>query len=406
MKNQMTKQKSSAICYVAISVALALFAALMLDALWMRDAAMTKAQTQLDEVYKTRMLSAQDGFNKIETALSSMRVTFGERAVGEALSDVHSTAQLTSEAFNSIPIDYREAMNTNSFLNELASWSASGNVETGALDGFYRAAIVAANGYNEFVAQSEGKSFVKGNIMFKDPFGAYESESTAPRCFEGLNALSPITQEQAAQTLKDVLSLDSVRFIGEETDPDSYEFTFAFQGESGFASITKKGGKILNIVTADNGDGFVEYTDDAGKVAVKTARKLGYDKMSVVKAVSGSSLYVTLAPEKDGIVYYTDAVKVKLSSSLQPTGFEAYGYCAYHDDNVYQATLTEEEARAKLPSDLTVESVRLAVSLHKGEKRVCYEFTVEKSGDRFRTFICAQNGEQLSVENILTGTGV
>lgn len=112
--------------------------------------------------------------------------------------------------------------------------------------------------------------------------------------------------------------------------------------------------------------------------------------------------FVNLAPEIDGVIYYTDLVKVKLAASTQKVlGFECSGYCAGSNKTNLAPLIDEETASASVSDKINIKNVRLAV-IPVGEKEVfCYEIAGSYEGLDYFIYVDAQNGREVNVLRVV-----
>lgn len=187
---------------------------------------------------------------------------------------------------------------------------------------------------------------------------------------------------------------------------ECYSYTFSSGGVYGNAMLSKKGGAL---VMADVNDTVTNpgYTKEQGvELAEQYCEKIGISDMSAVWAcVTDSELYVNLCYEQDGIIFYPDMVKVKISLETgKVTGYEAREYIYNHTerDADYNVSVTEEEALAAGYGEMSVESVRLAViPLDAGGEKLTYEVYGTVDGYGFFVYVDAATGKAVRVLQVI-----
>ena len=110
---------------------------------------------------------------------------------------------------------------------------------------------------------------------------------------------------------------------------------------------------------------------------------------------------INFAYVQDNVKCYSDLVKVRVSlDNGEIMGFESKGYLMSHSERTLNApTLSEEEARASISSNLEVTMTGLAlIPKDSLEEVLCYEFKGNHNGKNFIIYINADNGRE---ENIL-----
>ena len=163
-------------------------------------------------------------------------------------------------------------------------------------------------------------------------------------------------------------------------------------------TVTKAGGRVASFVDPrvinEAGLDF-DRALDMGRQAMERLGMTGFAESYY--SFNNGVLTINYAYAPDGVVFYPDLVKVGIAmDNGDMVAFDATGYIMNHTARDLPATsVTEEEARAKLSPNLTVESEgRLAVIPSEGLREItCYEFNC--TGD---------DGEQVLVYvNIETG---
>lgn len=234
------------------------------------------------------------------------------------------------------------------------------------------------------------------SLIYDGPFSEH-IESRSPAMLEGAESVSA---EKAATIANEFFGRKSgfLSYSGLSENSAINCHTFTAGDNSKVISITEKGGYILYYI--DNRV-LGEPQLDAQQAISKAQEFLsahGYNSMveSYYEKTDGSAT-VNFAYEKDGVIHYSDLVKVKVAlDNGEVVGLETHGYIMNHTNRTnLSPKLTRQEAREYVSSHLSIDSARLAL-IPKDSKRevLCYEFKGTSLGKNFLIYINAENGRE------------
>jgi germination protein YpeB len=216
-----------------------------------------------------------------------------------------------------------------------------------------------------------------------------------------------IDEEQAKDIAKnffekDVNEVESNGFIENGQIP-YYDITVKFSDKTeASVAVSKKGG---HIVYADFNRDVKEdnlSNEEADKKGKEFLAKKGFDNMQeTYYMVQNNVITINYAYEQDGVIMYPDLIKVKIAlDDGEILGIETTGYLNSHTErNLEEATITMEEARAKINDKLEITSERKAVIPTEWKTEIlCYEFQGKVNDKEFLVYINVQTGKE---ENIL-----
>ncbi len=275
---------------------------------------------------------------------------------------------------------------------EMALASGKESADNTIIDGF-KTVEKTVEGYSE---TDFGPAFI--NMQKKDENYKY------------LNG-KKITKQEALQTAKKYAGLgDNVKAQVEKSGKDSdYGFYSVSLQEKqtkqeANMDITKKGGHpIWFIVSRDVKTQSISL-NDAGNKAIEFLKQNGFQNLDLFESSQYDNIgvFTFVAKEKD-IRIYPDAIKIKVAlDNGQLLGFSANDYLkSHHTREIPQPTITKEEARTKMNTNLKIEEDRLAIILNDLNKEVlCYEFLGTLGEDTFRIYINAGTGIEEKVEKL------
>jgi germination protein YpeB len=217
-----------------------------------------------------------------------------------------------------------------------------------------------------------------------------------------------ITEEQAKEKIslyvnQNVENITSNGLL-ENTDIQVYSFEVSIKDsdEKFYIEITKIGGYLFQMNNSKNVNEEKISQDDANEIGKQYLEKIGFSNMKETYYTKRENiLTVNYAYEKDGVVYYSDLVKVKIAlDNGEILGVETSGYLNCHyDRNLVSPKISIEEAKSNLNQKLELISEGKAViPVETGEEIYCYEFKGKVEDKDFLVYINVETGKE---ENIL-----
>lgn len=391
--------------------------------------------------YLSSYYTLTDSLLQIENNLSKMRVVRTPSLQSELLTKAAINAEVSEQCLSALSISGANMQSTVKFCNQVGDYSlyllrkldsgeSLSDTDYSTLDKLYETTRLLGEKMN-----SLSEKISSGDYSFSADLGAEDDAFSSivsdiadgaieyPALIydgpfsDGLDDPSPvalegeeISQEKGAELLKTYLTDYSdviVKYEGELGGfIEGYSYSFTAGEVSGNAQLSKIGGKL---VMADVNDSVSDpkFTKEEGvELAEQYCEKIGIDNMSAVWAcVTDSELYVNLCYKEDGIVFYPDMVKIKVSLQTgRITGFEAREYIYNHTerDTDYTVSITEEEALAVGYGEMKVESVRLAViPMDAGGEKLTYEVYGTIDGYGFFVYVDAATGKDVRVLQVI-----
>ncbi len=223
-------------------------------------------------------------------------------------------------------------------------------------------------------------------LIYDGPFSDHIEQQTSKL----LESADEVTQEEACAI--------AAQFIGCAQSDLTFDGvsqgnlpTYSFLGESCYITITRYGGMIESYEDYSGSSETVISVSDAVEKAVAFAEgELSCDFSESYYVTNNNICTVNLAYTQEGIVYYSDLVKVSVDMAEGDIcGWCATGYIMNHTERETRIpAIDESEARQSLSDALTAESVKLAVIPSSGNNEVfCYEFTCKSDSDTVLVYI-------------------
>ena len=170
-------------------------------------------------------------------------------------------------------------------------------------------------------------------------------------------------------------------------------------GAESYVSVTKQGGRVLSLLCSRPVGSAAVDLETALDTAARFLRANGYaDMAETYHMTQGGILTVNYAYRQDGVICYSDLVKVSVALDTgKVCGFEAKGYLTAHAQRELPAPeVSEDDARTAVPEGLTVLAQQLALVPSDGRyETLCREFKCEApDGRHYIIYVNAVTGEQ------------
>lgn len=252
--------------------------------------------------------------------------------------------------------------------------------------------------------QSVEKEFQEyPSLIYDGPFSEH-IESMNPLMTENAPMVSG---EEALKKARDFLGIPELSQNGESQNTvlDSYSFTASYDGRDVIAAFTKKGAYPLYfLINREIGEETIPV-ENAISIAAEYLKTHGFSSMTEsYYDKSGGIATINFAYVQDDVICYSDLIKVRIAMDTgEVVGFESKGYLMTHTQRKLPAIkLSEAEAREKINSHLSVDSVRLAL-IPKDSKRevLCYECKGHFSDRNYLIYINAENGREEKILMLL-----
>lgn len=309
-------------------------------------------------------------------------------------------SQITEDDYNNLSSlgDYAAVLNQK--LLSMQNDVYDGNINFGTIQKESQTYFPATANAEGVLSDFEGveKEFQEyPSLIYDGPFSEH-IESIQPAMLENSNDISV---EKALSVAKEFLGGNiNLNYTGESKNNllPSYSFSTGDKTDEINISITKKGGfPVYFIENREVGEEKISVEE-----AIQNARRFlksgGYSSLKEsYYEKSGGILTINFAYEQSGIICYSDLIKVRVAlDNGDVLGVEMHGYIMNHKYRTFpQITLSEEEAKGKLNSHISVSSSKLALIPKNGQtEKLCYEFTGTHKNHDFIIYINAENGRE------------
>lgn len=149
------------------------------------------------------------------------------------------------------------------------------------------------------------------------------------------------------------------------------------------------------------GDNFREV--QCVEIASKYLERIGFKSMSPVWYSNyGGNIFINFVHEQDGVLFYPDMVKVKVSGETgKVVAFEGMAYAYNHiERSTPNAVVGEEVARSRADG-VVVNSIRLAVVPQGMGEILTYEVFGEVGEKKYFIYVDATTGEEINILSVI-----
>ena len=442
--------KIHAVAYTILGVIIVVMAVM-----WYRCAVnKDKLDTSLANNYDRAFFELSDYVSDIDVLLTKAQLAGTPAQLASISNEIFMQAAEAKSCFGELPQQDVNLEKTAKFLSQVGDYTyvLSQNMINGQeISQEEYTTLAKLNDYASELSRSLGEieaRIYKGEISFNTAYGtniitrALAAEDilgdleNVEKAFEGYPSLiydglfSEHIENAESVMLKDADEVSTKQalkkakeFIGEKADGlefetemnntaiECYVFSKNTDKEQLSVTVTKKGGYILYFI--DNRDvREMNYNkDSATAVAYDYLVNHGFtDMKSSYFEITDNTATINFAYSQNGIKMYPDLIKVRVALDTgEVTGIECKGYLMNHKDRgVMSATISEEEAKANISTNLSVNAVSLSVVPKDSLREVlCYEFHGTYKDKNFIIYVNAENGREEEILLLLESeTGV
>lgn len=391
--------------------------------------------------YDKSLNSLIESFEQLNSRLSKISVSNDDKFIKKELLNLYGLNLSINENINNIPINHSAVINASQFLNKTTNYYYSlitsdenlSNKNKKDINKIYESSSIIYKNLDEMNSEirygNVGYNWIENeNVFMSDKYTKIDSTFKATNeeineyptlIFDGpfSDSINPnekviidknkITKQEGAKLVENIINNEAkVKYSGEMNgNMECYVYNYNLSDVEYSAYVSKNGGKLITINSSYDSDENANRAINI-KQAVKLGKnymhKLGIENMEEnYYETDGNIITINYAYSDDGITFYPDLIKVKISlTNKNIVGFEATNYYTNHKKrNVNKNILKEKEILNKVNEDFNVKNVKLAViPTETNKEKLCYEVKGKKGKDIFIIYINAYNGNE---ENIL-----
>lgn len=400
---------------------------------------------QMENDYQRAFSEVVFGVSELDTALQKSLYATSPSMLSSVCTEVYGKAQAAQYALGELPFSTDEFQNTSGFITKVGDYAfmlskkaGSGNTmsedEQNNLSRLSQTTTVLADNLNQLMVDVNNNGVSLGKMeavsstaakigsdatsnILKDNFTVMEGEfpemptliydgpfsshiaGMTPKLLEGMEE---ITAEEALKKAAAFFGTKNslIKQTGERGgNLPAYMFYANDDGGTISFEVTKKGGIVSGAFNSRLVRTSIISQKDAVKIATRFLQQKDYVNMrQSYQYTDGNTLTVNYAYIKDGVICYTDLIKVSVAlDNGKVMGFENQGYVMNHTERTIPAVKVDEnEAVKKVSPLLTVLSHDMAIIPTSGMNEVfCHEFKCENGdGSRYIVYINAETGTE------------
>lgn len=401
---------------------------------------MNGMQADMASVHTESLYELNSIVDNLDTNLSKARVANTKNEQVRLLSDIAIESEMAEVVLERLPVDTQLTQNMTSFVNKMGDSAQSmlyavangkklTDSQIATIEHMYtvnkemksvindlcancteKDMLAAMNGKADALVYGSFDTIQNNTVetpkeIHDGPFAENVDKVTAKN-LEGLTEITPSRAEELAKEYFKDYKVSETKCVGETVAEQLTVYNVNLTTPDGemSAQISKKGGKVIE---------FNSYKDCSAKnfsvercidIAEDFLDELGYDDMKAVwTSENGSTCNLNFAYEDDGVIFYSDIIKVKVCEERGiVTGMEGLSYVLNHVKRDAPApSISKKEAKAQLNGNFEVETSRLCVIPVDGEEALCYEFFGAYGDDNYYIYVDAKTGEEREVFTVI-----
>lgn len=378
--------------------------------------------------------------DNMDTNLSKARVANGRYEQQKLLTNVVVESELCENCLESFPVSVEKTENLTSFINRVSDYSRSllnklakggklSEEEGEVIQYMYETTNALKNKLNETVNSLDSKEINKildgHSEVFDKGFAAMENDTIQmPKMiYDGpfaqsansgdvklIAKMGEISEKEAKEKIAAIFEKHDMKEIdmtGETKLRNIELYNFEMKDNAGrmfSAQMTKKGGVLAMFDSYEKCEAHNFDVEACVEIAENFLEKAGFDDMQEVWiSEAGTECTINFAYEQNGVVCYSDLVKVKVCEEKGAViGLEANSYIRSHTERKLPAAkLSMKEARAKLKNGFEAETERLCLIPVDNTETLAYEFSGEYGGSTYYVYIDAVNGSECELFTVV-----
>ena len=394
-------------------------------------------KTQLENIYEKNFYEMVSTINNIEVDLSKLVATGDVNSQRGLLLSVSKNCVLCTNNINLLPVSYNNMTNINNTINSLYGYAESlleenfqgysiSSEDLLQLDDIYTRVKEIQYDMNLYLSKLKYNYSILDDVDFNNldnnfytagllnnesgvaeiPTLIYDgpfSDSVLNKEIKGLADIE-YSHEEIANNLHTIFSGFSIEYLG-DTDGKFQTYNYNVKGDIDlYVSVTKKGGLILSITSFGSGNENKLSVDEGIRLAESFAYDCGIENMYMVwYQNTGNVLYVNLAPIEDGVIFYSDLIKVKVDLSLGLiVGWEATNYATNHIERDFTSSIGILEAQEKINPLMKVEERNLCIIPGKYVGEIsAYEFICSWKNYTYYIYIDSNTGKEVDIMRVV-----
>ena len=398
----------------------------------------TPSDTALESTYQRSFYDVVERVDNIDLNMSKFLASNDNQAKQTYLLDLAVNSELAENGLQQLPLQDENKYYTAKLVNQIGDYSKYLNkklingekitqADVESFKSLYQANITLKNTLQSMMAgMGVDYSFSKMNnndivlenfnelqnlsveypeLIYDGPF----SDGQNDREIKGLTG-EDINETRAREIFSSIFAdknPENVENVGSTSgDIECYNVQAMVDGDTLYAQISKKGGKLIMfdyVGTCENVNHSEDYAIEKGKEFLTNTLSIT-DMKEVWVNLSGNVYTVNYAYETNDVIIYSDLIKVRIcADSGDVLGLEATSYWTNHVERaIAKAELTKSQAADKINTSIELQTGRLVVvPVGQQTEKLCYEFVGTSDGETYFIYIDAINGKQVEMFRVI-----
>ncbi len=380
--------------------------------------------------YQRALYEACEEMSQMQIVLKKLTVTQSKAMETEYLSKVSGYADSVQNSLSTLPIGVHEVSDTMKFVNQTGDFALSALKRIskgGTLTEEDRKILLSLTETSTQMCVTLGElteNFSEGKYTFDEDASAagsgfqnlthpkdeyptllYDgpfSDSLLDKRMAGLGDHTA-TMEQAKKTLSDFIDIDvnEIEFK-HETGGNEKTYVFEMKNRQQEAAVTKRGGKVLYILSEKTGKEKKISEDESIRISKEFLLRKGFGQTesSYFRKYNGV-ITINLAPVENGIVLYPDLIKVEVNMETgEIIGFEATNYYMNHVKRDLPANLMLNVHETEF-ENMQVASVRPALIPLGQTEKLAYEIHVKDDKNEYLIYRDAETLDEVMLYEVV-----
>lgn len=399
-------------------------------------------QARLESNYRQSLSELSECLSGIETDLTKSVYANSPTTLSEVSRNLYTETNQAKDALSRLPVSQMNLSGTYKFLSQAGDYASYLSSKLNAGETISEeehknltALLNYAKKYKSSIDElvnicNNGGEITERNVKSSDnnELPAISTDfSTAEEAFEDYPTLlydgpfADAVLNKQPQLLKGKQKIDkskakeiaakaldrNINELSQENDEDGRIPAYVFTCQQQTIGVTKNGGYISYILYSGKIDSKSIDEKNAVNLAKAYLEKIGYTEMqSSYYAVSNNVCTINFAYQKDGVLCYTDLIKVGVSMSDGAiVSLEAKGFITNHyNRSIEDFSFTEKEARAEVSRYLQIKSTkRCVIPKENGKEIPCWEVLTQsaETGEDALIYVNAKTGEEEDIMLLL-----
>ena len=425
--------------YILAIVGLSLVCIGLGVALYFNSTTMSGHADQLENVYQKSFYELIDNINSIEVEVSKVIVSNDFDNQKSSIQKIKQDSADAQSCLSYLPINSSLVYQSSKFINQLngfclsvlngkeqkltddqmSTWEDIYNCIANLKYELNQVSLKVSQGYSiidnldkdsEIDAFSQNFSGITSDSI-EYPSMIYDGPFSDGVLNQEINGLDDTicSQQEAYEYVEKIFEnydVTSIKYNDKTSGKfKTYNFTVKTSMQTYYVQITEKGKFLLNISGFVGGGEIKIAEDKAISITEDFATKLGLKNMRCVwKATSNNITYINLAPVIEGVIYYSDLIKVKVDRTTgNIMGWEASNYAYNHTSRSgANFSVSESEVISNLSSKISVVSLKKClIPLEYGGENFAYEICGKYNNFTYYLYFDASTGKQIKVMRVI-----